>query len=157
MPAGLTAVRSLEDVVFFPVRLRTKRFPRRRIKRWTIDTPAAIWQILIIQLAVVLIHRRLQRTDRIKALHDLIAARSTGRFVSETNARRVSAFEVFPLMTNLSLHCRCARSISRRRHAQDLIPGLIRIFYERTAVVPPDRPRHAGPACFRANDPAVLL
>src|SRR5690242_21169969 len=135
MPAGLTAVRSLEDVVFLPIRFGAERFPRRRVECWTIDAPAAVWQILIIQLAVIRIHRRLQRTNRVKALHDLIAARSVNRFVSEANARSVCAFEIFALLTDLSLSGGRAWSIGHGSHPQDFIPRLVRILHERDSVL----------------------
>src|SRR5688572_31707275 len=78
MPTGLTPIRRLEHIVFFPIRFRTERLPRGRVKCWPLNAPAAVWQVLEIELAVVKVHRRLQRTDAVEALHELIAA-GTGK------------------------------------------------------------------------------
>src|ERR1051325_11118466 len=98
MPAGLAAVGCLKDIVFFPVGFRAKRFPGGSVECWTIDPPTTVWQILIIQLAVVEIHRRFQWADRVKALDNLIATGPYHGVVSETNASGISAFQVFTLM-----------------------------------------------------------
>src|ERR1043165_4875365 len=92
--------------------LRTERFPRGGVECWSIDAPAAVRQVFIIQLAVVRIHRRLQWGDRVEALDDLSAARTRSGSVSEANASRVSAFKIFSLMTDLGLRRRCACSFS---------------------------------------------
>jgi len=47
-------------------------------------------------------------------------------------------------------------SVCRGCHAQRAIAGWIDIVYEAHAVPGPNRVRHAGPARFRADDPAVI-
>src|SRR6185369_12077854 len=157
VPTGLAAVAGFENVVFFPIRFRAESLPRRRVERWPVNTPAAVRQVLKIQLAVVGIHRRLQRTDRVEALHDLIAVGPGSRRVSEANASGISAFQKLALLTNLSLRRVRSSAVGRRRHAQKAIPRLIAVFEKRDTFFFPRCPRHAGPACFSANDPAVLL
>src|SRR5688500_20277538 len=113
MPTGLTPIRRLEHIVFFPIRFRTERLPRGRVKCWPLNAPAAVWQVLEIELAVVKVHRRLQRTDAVEALHELIAAGTGNRIVSETNSSRICALEILALMTDLRLPRKIGRASCR--------------------------------------------
>src|SRR6476620_290090 len=102
MPTSLGTAAGLEDIVFLPIWFRTKGLPGGRIERWTGNAPPSVREVFIIQLAVIRIHRSFQWTDRVKAFHDLIAALARGWIVGETNASRVSTFEEFSLLTDLS-------------------------------------------------------
>ena len=75
MPSSLAATHVLKDIVFLPIRLWAESLPSGCIKCWSIDSPAAIGEILKIQLAVVEIHCSLQRANGVKALDNLIASR----------------------------------------------------------------------------------
>src|SRR4029078_5161729 len=127
------------------------------IECWTIDAPAAVRQIFPIELAVVEINRRLQRDDRVEALQELIAIWSCNRRVREANASGVSTFQVLALMTDLRLGGVSGSAVSRRRHAEDPVVRVTRIFEESHVCVQPLRAGHAGPAVNSANDPAVLF
>src|SRR5690349_14659418 len=157
MPAALVAVHRFEHVVLLPVWFGTERFPRRRVECWTIDSPTAVRQVLPIQFTVIGIHRSFQRADRVKALHELIAVWSRDRGIGETHASRVSAFEIFALLTDLRLRRVRGRAVGCRSHAQDPVLWVTRILEQRDVRCEPFRARYAGPAVDRANDPAVLL
>ena len=60
-------------------------------------------------------------------------------------------------MTDLRLGCVLGSAVSRRRHAQDLVLLVTRIFEERHVCVQPFRAGYAGPTIDSANDPAVLF
>src|SRR4030095_6340923 len=117
MPAGLAAAHGFEHIILLPIRFGAKSLPGSCIERWSLDSPAAIWQVFKIQFTVVRVHRRFQRADGVEALYDLITTWARDWLVGETNTRGVSAFQEFALMTDLSLFG--ARSVHRRSHAQD--------------------------------------
>src|SRR5207244_3205431 len=103
MPPGNAAIARAKDVVLFPIRLRTEGPPGSRKQRRPGAAPAAVRQILEIQLAVVRIHWRLQRADSVEALYQLISAGAVCRHIDETNPSGICAFQVFALVTNLGL------------------------------------------------------
>src|SRR5437879_12175792 len=103
MPSGNAATAGVKDVVFFPVRFRTEGPPGSRKQGRSSEAPAAIRQILEIQLAVVRIPRRLQRANRVEALYELIPAGAVCRRINEANPSGIGAFQVFALLANLRL------------------------------------------------------
>src|SRR5437773_342228 len=98
MPTGNASIAGVKDVVLFPIRFRTEGSPGSRKKRRSRTTPAAIRQIFEIQFAVVRIHRRLQRANRVEALYEFISAGAVSRNIDETNPSGVRAFQVFALV-----------------------------------------------------------
>src|SRR5882724_3172942 len=72
MPTGNASTARVKDVIFFPVRFRTEGPPGSCKQSRSSVAPASIRQILEIQLAVVGIHWRLQRANRVEALYKLI-------------------------------------------------------------------------------------
>src|SRR5258708_29544846 len=67
MPPGNASSARVKDVVFFPIRLRTEGSPGSCIQHRPNAAPTPIRQILEIQFAVVRIHWRLQRANRVEA------------------------------------------------------------------------------------------
>src|SRR5215217_6497312 len=61
VPAGAAPGPGVEDVVLLPVRLGVESLPRRRVQRRPRDAPAAVGQVLEIELAVVHVPRRFER------------------------------------------------------------------------------------------------
>src|SRR4029079_3307744 len=108
-----------------------------------------------IQLAVVRIHRRFQRTDCVKALNQLVTARTFGRQINEANAGSIGALKVFALMADLRLTRIGASAIRRGSHAHQAIAGLIWISKQRHAVDGPGCSRDSWPAGRGTNDPAM--
>src|SRR5437016_13077070 len=69
MPPGNASIAGIKDVVFLPIRFRTESPPGSRKQSRASAAPAPIRQILEVELAVVRIHRRLQRANRVEALN----------------------------------------------------------------------------------------
>src|SRR5687767_3784863 len=103
MPPRPTAAGVVRYIVLLPIRLGDKRLPRGLVERRSLNAPAAIRQIFEIQFAVVRIHWRLERTDGVKALHELIPARSRNRAIREANTSSICSFQKFTLMADLCL------------------------------------------------------
>src|SRR5207237_9699812 len=83
MPAGDASIAGVKDVVFLPIRLGTKGPPRSRKQSRPNAAPTAIRQILEIEFAVVGIHRRLQRTDGVETLYELVHGWHIRRYVEK--------------------------------------------------------------------------
>src|ERR1700687_4413555 len=118
MPPGNASSAGVKDVVFFPIRFRTESPPGSCKQRRSSEAPAAIRQILEIQLAVVRIPRGLQRANRVEALYELIPAGTIRRHIDKANPSGVGALQVFALVANLSLMSIRSGAVSGRDHAQ---------------------------------------
>src|SRR5882762_4898522 len=79
MPPGNASTAGVKKVVFFPVGFRTEGPPGSCKQRGSREAPAAIRQILEIQLAVVRIPRRLQRANRVETFYKVIPAGTVRR------------------------------------------------------------------------------
>src|SRR5438128_11872089 len=116
MPSGNAAIAGVKDVVFFPVRFRTEGPPRSRKQCRSSEAPAAIRQILEIQLAVVRIPRRLQRANRVEALYELIPAGAVCRRIDKANPSGIGALQVLALVTDLGLISVRSGAVGGRDH-----------------------------------------
>src|SRR6266404_6739337 len=103
MPPGNTSTAGVKDIIFFPIGFRTEGPPGSCIQRRASDAPAPIRQILEIQLAVVRIHRRFQRANRVEALYELIPAGPVCRHINKANPSAIGALQVLALVANLGL------------------------------------------------------
>src|SRR6267143_850490 len=124
MPSGNASTARVKDVVFFPIGFRTEGSPGSCIQRWANAAPAAIRQILEIQLAVVRIPRRLQRANRVEALYALITAGAVCRHINKAYPSGIGTLEVLALVANLRLTGIRSGAVSGRDHAQQTIASV---------------------------------
>src|SRR5258705_5251437 len=124
VPARFAATAGIEYVVLFPVRLRTESFPGSDKQRRSVEAPTPIGQIFEIQLAVIRIHRRFQRANRVEALYELVPTGPVNRQINKSNASRVSTVEVFALVANLSLLRIRPSPIGRGHHPYQTITAV---------------------------------
>ena len=147
MPAVQAAVLAVRRADGDPVRRRAVRLPRRVADALRV-APAAVREVLEVDLAVVGVERPAQGTDRVEALDRLVARRPGERRVAEADVRRVCALAELPLLADLRLGGAGVGAVGRGRHPQDAVP-------DGDVPPPPGRTRDAGPARPRPDDPPV--
>src|SRR5882724_1927035 len=101
MPPCVTAAGVVRDIIRLPIRLGAECSPGSHKQGGSVVAPAAVGQILEIQLAIVGVHWSFQGADRVEALYELIAAGPLNRCINKANTRGISAIQVFALMANL--------------------------------------------------------
>src|SRR3954452_5544843 len=95
--------------------------PRPRV------TPAAAWQVLPVQFAVIGIEVEAQWADEIKGLHDDVTFGALRRLVTEADPCSIGSFVIFARMAYLRMHGALRRAISAGAEAKQSVAGPLRI------------------------------
>ena len=102
--------------------------------------PAAVREVLEVDLAVVRVERPAERADLVEALDGLVARRAGDRRVPEADVRRVRALAELPLLADLRLRRPRVGPVRGRGHAQAPVPD----GHVRAPPAAPGTPGHPG-------------
>ena len=154
VPAGLAA----EDFGGLVVRLPgldAHRLPGDRVQPRLLAAPAAIGEVLPVDLAELGIEVMPQRACGIESLDHGVATGAAGRLVAEAHARGVGAVECLALVADLRLHRAGGRAVGARRQAQHPVAAQGGVVGDLHRVAAPRGAGHAGVAWRFAQLPAA--